>query len=84
MALGPILVYTLPMPATLPIEQMTWDEKLRAMEALWADLSRDEDKFPSPAWHKEVLAERERWVRAGKARFVDWETAKKRIARRTA
>jgi len=72
------------MPTTLPIEQMTWDEKLRAMEALWADLSRDEDKFESPAWHKDVLAERERLVRTGKARFVDWDTAKKRIARRIA
>lgn len=72
------------MPTTLPIDQMTREEKLCAMEALWADLSQDEEKFESPAWHKEVLAERERLVRAGKARFIDWETARKRIARRTA
>jgi len=70
------------MPTTLPIEQMTWEEKLCAMEALWADLSRDEEKFPSPAWHKEVLAERERLVRAGKARFIDWETAKRELRNR--
>jgi len=29
---------------------MSRDEKLRAMEAIWADLSQDEDRFESPAW----------------------------------
>ena len=72
------------MLTTLPIEQMTWDEKLCAMEALWADLSHEEHRLPVPQWHKDVLADRERLVRTGKARFIDWETAKKRIARRTA
>jgi hypothetical protein len=37
-----------------------------------------------PDWHKATFAERERLVRAGKARFQDWESAKKRIARRVA
>jgi hypothetical protein len=72
------------MPTTLAIKQLTRDEKLRAMEALWADLSIREEYVPVPQWHKAVLAERERMVRTGKAKFVDWNTAKKRIARRTA
>ncbi len=72
------------MATTLPIEKMTWDEKLRAMEALWIELSREEARVPVPEWHKDVLAERERLVRAGKARFGDWASAKKRIARRVA
>lgn len=62
---------------------MTRDEKLRAMEALWADLSRDEEALESPGWHRDVLAEREQLVRDGKAQFINWDTAKKRIARRT-
>jgi hypothetical protein len=70
------------MPATLPIKQTTVNEKLRAMEALWADLSQHEEQVPVPRWHKAVLADRERLVREGKARFIDWDTAKKRIARR--
>ena len=53
------------------------------MEALWADLSQHEEQVPVPQWHKAVLADRERMVRQGKARFIDWETAKKHIARRT-
>lgn len=72
------------MPTTLPLDQMTVEEKLCALEALWEDLSRDEKQVPVPQWHKDVLAERERLMRQGKARFIDWETAKKRIARRIA
>jgi hypothetical protein len=37
------------MEATLPLDKMTVAEKLRAMEALWADLSRDEAQVESPA-----------------------------------
>ena len=72
------------MPTTLPLDQMTVEEKLCALEALWEDLSRDEKQVPVPQWHKDVLAERERLMRQGKARFINWETAKKRIARRIA
>ena len=72
------------MPVTLPLKKMSRDEKLRAMEALWADLSRDEDRFESPAWHAQELREAERAVKSGKARFSDWEEAKKRIRRKAA
>jgi hypothetical protein len=84
LALSPIATYIHAMPTTLPIERMTRAEKLRAMEELWADLSRDAERVPLPDWHKATFAERERLVRAGKARFQDWESAKKRIARRVA
>jgi hypothetical protein len=70
------------MPVTLPLKKMSRDEKLRAMEALWADLSQDEDAFESPAWHEEALLEAEHAVKTGKARFSDWEEAKKRIRRK--
>jgi hypothetical protein len=70
------------MPVTLPLKKMPRDEKLRAMEALWADLSQDEDAFESPAWHEQALREAEHAVKTGKARFSDWEEAKKRIRRK--
>jgi len=53
------------------------------MEALWDDLCRQEEAVPVPRWHKDLLDERERLVEQGKARFIDWETAKKRISERT-
>ncbi len=70
------------MPTELQIDQMTLGEKLRAMEALWDDLCR-RDEVPMPQWHKDLLEERERLIEQGKARFVDWETAKKRISEQT-
>ena len=72
------------MPIALPLEKMSRAEKLRAMEALWADLSQDEEQFESPAWHEEALREAERAVKSGKAHFSDWEEAKKRIRRKAA
>ena len=67
----------------LQIDQMTLEEKLRAMEALWEDLCRREEDVPVPQWHKDLLDERQRSIQQGKAQFRDWEAAKKRIADRT-
>lgn len=70
------------MLTTQPLNQMSKADKLRAMEALWADLSSDDRGFVSPRWHGEVLEETERLVKSGKARFLDWESAKKMIRRK--
>ena len=72
------------MPVILPLQKMSRNEKLRAMEALWADLSKDDDRFESPQWHAQALRESERTVKNGKAKFSDWEIAKKRIRRKAA
>lgn len=68
----------------LPIERMSRDDKLRAMEALWADLSRDEAWIKSPDWHAVTLRETEQLVREGKAEFSDWQTARCRVRRKAA
>jgi len=70
------------MPVSLPLSEMTLEEKLQAMEALWDDLSRDPDTLESPAWHEDVLRERDEQVAAGEAEFVDWEEAKADIRSR--
>ena len=72
------------MPITLPLKKMSKNEKLMAMEAIWQDLSQDENAIESPSWHGAVLRETERLVREGKAKFSDWEEAKSRIRRRLA
>src|SRR5437773_7709408 len=72
---------TLPtMPVTLPLDEMTVAEKLRAMEAIWDDLCHRAEAVPSPAWHGEILAESERLIAEGKASFSEWEEARGRIA----
>jgi hypothetical protein len=63
----------------LPLEQMTTQEKLEAMEALWRDLSSTPENLVSPSWHADVLQARDARVRAGKARFVDWGEAKRSL-----
>ena len=42
----------------LPLSQFTLAQKLNLMEAIWHDLSRDEEHLESPAWHDEVLKDR--------------------------
>jgi len=76
--------YHLCMPVALPLKKMSRDEKLRAMEALWTDLSKDDDGFESPEWHAQALREAEGTVKDGKAKFSDWKEAKKRIRRKAA
>ena len=49
------------------------------MEVLWDDLCQHADQVQSPAWHSDVLAERERNILAGEASFEEWNTAKKKI-----
>jgi hypothetical protein len=71
------------MSTPLQIDQMTLDEKLSAMEALWNDLCQHEEDVPVPQWHRDLLDERERLIEQGSAQFADWETAKKRISERT-
>lgn len=72
------------MPTVLPLKRMSRVQKLRAMEELWADISRDDDRYESPAWHKDALEEATRAVKSGKAKFSDWEEAKERLRRKIA
>jgi hypothetical protein len=71
------------MSDTLQIDRMTLEDKLRAMEALWDDLCRQPDAVAVPQWQKDLLDARQRLIEEGKARFSDWETARKRIDERT-
>jgi hypothetical protein len=61
------------------LAEMTRQEKLDLLEALWVDLSADPNSVEFPAWHGEELAETERAVAAGEETFVDLETAKQQI-----
>lgn len=64
------------MDLTLPIEQMTTAEKLRALEMIWESLCRRPDDVPSPAWHADILRKREKSVEDGSSEFTDWVEAK--------
>ncbi len=71
------------MPAiSLPLSKMSLSQKMDVIERVWNSVVKEESRFESPAWHLDLLKEREKLVRAGKATFVDWAEAKERIRRR--
>ena len=63
----------------LPLSKLTRAQKLHLMEAIWEDLSKDEESFESPSWHGQVLEDREQALAAGKAAVAEWEEVKERI-----
>ena len=71
------------MSATLPIETMSLEEKLRTMEAIWDNLCRQEATVPVPPWHDQILDERTHAIAEGRTGFTDFETARREILERT-
>ena len=65
--------------AELSLSKLSFAQKLDLMETLWEELTRNEKKFESPAWHEAVLKDREEAFAVGKTTASDWEQAKKRI-----
>jgi hypothetical protein len=61
------------------IQQLPRQEKLRLMEALWADLSQDDDELESPAWHGEALRATAARRARGEETLLDWEAAKEKL-----
>jgi len=67
------------MAVTLPLEKMTTEEKIQAMESIWDDLCKSADSLSSPPWHEKILKEREENIARNNDRFIDWEDAKRNI-----
>jgi hypothetical protein len=70
--------------SALEIQQMPRQEKLKLMEILWADLSRDEADLESPAWHADALRETSERHARGEEAVLDWEQAKAKLRGGTA
>ena len=74
--------YPLPMSFEQEALQLSRPEKLRLMEVLWADMTREGDALEVPAWHEAALRETEAGLAEGTVQAVDWEEAKLRLSRR--
>ena len=70
------------MSNTIEIKHLSREEKLRVMEAIWEDLSREEEQVESPDWHREALEETDRRLKSGQESVVDWHDAKKKLRKR--
>jgi len=64
------------MNTVLPLKKMSKLEKLAAMEELWADLSSPQEELEMPAWHGDILKEREQVIKDGTETFIPWKEAK--------
>ena len=71
------------MDLTLPLEEMSTEEKIETMETIWEDLCKNADTIPSPPWHKKTLEERAEGIKNGDDEFVEWDSAKKHIRNET-
>ena len=70
------------MPNTIEIKNLSKEEKLRVMEAIWEDLSRDEETVESPDWHREALQETKSRYNSGEEAAIDWHQAKHNLRKR--
>ena len=48
---------------------MPFEEKLRLLEAVWAELSLEPDRIEVPPWHKDILDERDQAFKLGGIRL---------------
>ena len=64
------------------LNMLSIEEKLQVMEAIWQDLSGEEDSVPSPSWHREALRETEQRYKGGKEDIFDWSDAKRDLRKR--
>ena len=70
------------MQNTIEIKQLSREEKLRVMEAIWEDLSTDDELIESPEWHKDALQETKRRLSSGQEEIMEWQDAKKELRNR--
>jgi len=61
------------------VEQMSLEERLQAMELLWASLVRTPEAVASPEWHEAVLATRLAKVERGEGEFLTIPQLKERL-----
>jgi len=67
------------MHKTIEIDHLSRIEKLMVMEAIWEDLSNEDEQIKSPDWHKKVLQRTEQRLNSGQEKIMDWSEAKKEL-----
>lgn len=70
------------MKTSVDIENLSREEKLQLMHAIWENLVKDEKEIKSPEWHENVLRETEERFQSGKERVIDWSDAKEELRKR--
>jgi putative addiction module component (TIGR02574 family) len=61
-----------PIPAPPGFDDLSVEQKLDYLEALWARIASKPDQIPVPDWHRQVLADRLAKYRAGQGTGRPW------------
>ncbi len=69
------------MMSSAEIAQMTTQERLQAMEALWDALCHEKPEPASPSWHEQVLQARREEIDSGQANFCSLDEARQRLTK---
>ncbi|MCF8128598.1 MAG: addiction module protein [Deltaproteobacteria bacterium] len=64
------------------VKTLSTKEKLQVMEAIWQDLTEEEQTVQSPEWHLEALKETEKRREEGNEAVLDWGDAKRELRKR--
>jgi hypothetical protein len=64
---------------TIAIEQMSWEEKLRAREELWESITREGERYDSPDWHQQAPNETQQRYESGAEQATDSASAKREL-----
>jgi len=60
----------------VPLDKLSIEEKLHALEVIWENLCETPDAVPSPGWHADLLQQREHAIANGEDSFEDWDVVK--------
>ena len=75
------------MPRPLPnpppgFDDLSVDEQIEYLQALWDRVTAAADKVPVPSWHAEIIRKRLAELDADPDSALPWEEAKEEIGRR--
>ena len=62
---------------SIPLDKMTFSEKMQVIDTIWADILRHPDEMEWPSWHETYLKRTEEEIANGTAKFIDFETVEK-------
>ena len=66
---------------TTAIERMTRESRLGTLQELWNSITREGERYESPAWHEQELKEAEARVESGAEQPMDWADATRKLRR---
>jgi putative addiction module component (TIGR02574 family) len=61
------------------IKNMSVEERLQTMEAIWDSLLHEDIEIESPDWHNDVLKDRRKAIEDGSAKLISLDELKKSL-----